>query len=450
MFKKRADAFLNWWARPHYILLFLVLPVFLLCGTMTAEDFYQYQVYSFYITRGNFIMGLVAMAVLVSTIMMGMSGVEKPSPAPQLDKIPEKTYIKVTARVGFIVLFAYTIFMLPVVSHPQMVIDLFHGSQTAMYDLRDTLNAIPGLTSFVNLQALYVVMYLLFGVIYKKPAPLILQRIFTLMLVFCVLRMFLWSERIAIMEFAIPYIIIRFGTKPSTPAMRKLFALAPVYGIAALVVVFATGEYFRSWQFYSEQGNTTFGSFIISRLCGYYATAINNILGFYELSGPWYQPILTGHWIYKLPFAYDLGIRSNPAMLDFLDTDLNPEFNNPSGLYSPIQDFGLPLGMVTWAILGLMVGRVYRNFAQGKLFGLLLYPTAFIGLVEILRIFYWGNSRYFPTIVTTIIVWAILKKYVPAPRLGLEKDPLRSVDTPGWQPIPFKQPGWFKIFKRFA
>jgi hypothetical protein len=87
---------------------------------------------------------------------------------------------------------------------------------------------------------------------------------------------------------------------------------------------------------------------------------------------------------------------------------VNPEFANTSGIFAPMHDFGLVLGLMVWFVLGLITGRLYRGFLGGKLFAMLLFPTWMTGVYEVPRLFYWGGSRYFPVLAVTPVVCGLL------------------------------------------
>ena len=71
----------------------------------------------------------------------------------------------------------------------------------------------------------------------------------------------------------------------------------------------------------------------------------------------------------------------------------NPEFNNQSGYTGPFVDYGTIGGLVCFLLIGLTAGVLYTGFCRGRIFGLLLYPAAFIGLLELPRYFYWSQGR---------------------------------------------------------
>jgi hypothetical protein len=166
--------------------------------------------------------------------------------------------------------------------------------------------------------------------------------------------------------------------------------------LTIIFIVFSVGEYSRSWQYYKEYIPYTFLEFSWNRFVGYYATALQNGALAYKLYPTEYFPFMTAPFFYKLPFfkpetEFDQG--------EFLAAYLNPEFNNMSGIVMGLRDFGPVFGIAFWVFVGVLSGRLYRSFASRQLPGLLLYPAWFVGVAEMLRIFYWGDSRSFPVLV---------------------------------------------------
>jgi hypothetical protein len=103
-----------------------------------------------------------------------------------------------------VTLMAYTIFLLPITYHPALLLEQFNGSDSAMYKLRDILNKMPGVTSFMALQSLCVVLHVNYTRLTKYPAPKLLRLPMIVLIIACILRAWLWSERLAILELIIP------------------------------------------------------------------------------------------------------------------------------------------------------------------------------------------------------------------------------------------------------
>jgi hypothetical protein len=62
-----------------------------------------------------------------------------------------------------------------------------------------------------------------------------------------------------------------------------------------------------------------------------------------------------------------------------------------------------------------------------RLLGTLLYPSWFIGVLEIPRIFYWSDQRYFPVLaflLFSLILFKVAK--IPAEKPASSKSPPRK------------------------
>jgi hypothetical protein len=247
-------------------------------------------------------------------------------------------------------------------------------------------------------------------------------------------RVFLWSERAALVEAVIPIAVIRLSDARRS---RLGMALFPFVAMAALLVFFGVTEFFRSWSAHYSDTGISLTEFVTTRLFGYYATALNNgavITTSFETP---YIPYSLAQWFFAFPGVADMAISSSwdverraTAFFNFT----NPEFNNPSGLFAPFYDVGPWAGTFVWIVLGLLTGRLYLGFVRGHLLPLFLYPSWMTGLYEMLRVFYWGSSRYFPVLVFVPIVYWILARCSVRARAGRR---IRLVGTPGrWRASP--------------
>jgi hypothetical protein len=220
------------------------------------------------------------------------------------------------------------------------------------------------------------------------------------------------SERLALIELLVPFAVL-----VCTQRRRSLtIALAPLGGIAGMFVFFTGTEYLRSWVTYYAVKSDSLWGFAMERMFGYYVTAINNGAYIYNEANSYLFPIFTGEWFWHLPIPGLIqslnrlvGVRSpNPLELKEMLYGLNIEFNNTSGIFAPLIDYGPILGVAIWIALGYISGRLYRLFAEARPLGLLLFPTWFVGVLEIPRIFYWGDNRYFPSLTVTIAIAVML------------------------------------------
>jgi hypothetical protein len=214
------------------------------------------------------------------------------------------------------------------------------------------------------------------------------------------------SERLPLIELLVPVLLL-------TSALNRRsvgWAFAPVAGAIGLYVLFMGTEYLRSWaSFYSTRSGSLL-EFAFNRLVGYYLTAINNGAYVYGQQPFSFFPLRTSMWLWRLPVP-DLpevlaaigGLPSTPPAL-FDNELLNPEFTNSSGIFAPLSDYGPAFGIVVWVLLGHFSGRLYRSFAERRWLGLILFPTWYVGVLELSRLFYWGDQRYFPQLVVSLTV----------------------------------------------
>lgn len=405
---------LYWWTYPSRVALFVMLPIFLACATLGEADFAVYK-HSHKFLSGDVVH--LGMAVIIGFAVFSflfeprraLPDIARPIPAAALDRA--------IAVIATLVVFAYVVFLSPLLFRPQLMLEHMQGSSTAMYTLRETLNRVPGVTSFMALQSLLAVLIVCYTHLTGQERPRILRWLLVAVAICCVLRSWLWSERLATIELFLPIMLLTFARISPAWSERPLrpFAFAPAAGFVALLAVFTLGEYFRSWQTYQHVFPGTFADFIAVRFAGYYATALNNGAALVTLADPFYAPVMTGDWLAKFPLA-DLQSRAstNFEAMQFLDAYLNPELNNMSGIFLPIADFGPVFGILAWCALGALSGWLLRSAASGCIAGLLFYPVWFTGVIEMLRVFYWGETRFFPVVLGALaLTWYLGRQSEP-------------------------------------
>lgn len=133
------------------------------------------------------------------------------------------------------------------------------------------------------------------------------QRKFLVLLLFCIVRAFLFSERVAIIEmFLLAFIVWLIYQKRINS--RFVINIMPVFVVIALFIMFGVFEYARSWKaFYSSQYDLYF-DFIYKRIVGYYCGSINTECVYLKHIGAVYWPHLTLNWLFRFPFFRNLRI----------------------------------------------------------------------------------------------------------------------------------------------
>lgn len=289
-------------------------------------------------------------------------------------------------------------------------LDLAQGVMSGEKGAADSMKGvylvtISGVTTLTQLGLAAIVLGVMIGAAQGwKKVRLPIAALFALSIV----RALFNSERLAIVELAIPAVVlaIRLMVLESPHfegRVRTALKFLPMAGAALLVPLFGVYEYFRSWSSYYAGGDMSFWEFASVRLLGYYTTALNNGALMIARIDPVGAPFSVLHFMWRFPPFTSLvdaiypGLKLDNADFDpymqILDREANPEFNNPSGLFPPVIDFGVPGALIFWLLAGLLCGLLYRWFREGKISGLFFYPLFFTGITETTRILYWGEGR---------------------------------------------------------
>jgi hypothetical protein len=249
--------------------------------------------------------------------------------------------------------------------------------------------------------------------------------------VLALVRTFFLSERLAVLEVAIPTVTVGALWVAARPGVlgRRLVQLAPVLLVPSVVALFSMFEYSRSWVFYSQRSRGSFVDFAVERLAGYYATAYNNgqlamtyddgarRLPYGSVEAFWSAPGISQLRLYERL----TGSEQSDTYGAILTRYGNPEFNSPGGLAIPFVDYGVVGGLVFLLVAGLAMGITYRCCCEGRSWAYLLYPVAVIGLFELPRYLYWGQGRVAPAVVCLLLVhWrlSVARRSAGAPVAG--------------------------------
>lgn len=302
-----------------------------------------------------------------------------------------------------------------------LVMGVLKGEKGASYVMKETyLGTISGLTTLTQFGIAAAVLAVILA---SRNGWRGLRVRFALLFIMAAARALFNSERLAIIELAIPValLVIRFKVLDNDrlPArIRALLPVAPVAGGGLLLVLFAASEYFRSWSTYYAGGDLGFWAFASLRLVGYYVTALNNGAVLMQYVGPTGAPFFMLHFLWRFPLVHGLVESLYPNLpwantddpyMTILDLHANPEFNNGGGYFAPTLDVGFMGALIFWLIAGLVCGFCYRLYTEKHIGGLLFYPVLFTGVAEMPRILYWGEGRIVPVyVILGFIAWKSL------------------------------------------
>jgi len=293
---------------------------------------------------------------------------------------------------------------------PAAVVQALITQENYSGDAKQALQGIAGVTSLTQVGIAFVVVAT-WVLVTRWQRRLAWQLAIVLLL--SLVRSFVASERLALVEVAVPavVIVVLAAGRSRVRARRLAASWAPVVLTPLVFVLFAAFEYSRSWQFFKTRTDESFPVFALIRLVGYYATSYNN--GQLHLDHdpfPGRLPLDSIAAFWTAPGIAQLGLYDRlsapaPAVSqDVLERFGNPEFNNPGGLTTPFVDFGTAGGFLFFVVAGLVIGLLFRGFLEGSPVGTLLYPMVVTGLLDLPRYLYWTQGRVVPAVLALLVV----------------------------------------------
>ena len=297
-----------------------------------------------------------------------------------------------------------------------IILGVLRGASDAHYYLRqEYFTTIPGLTTATQFGIPVIVLGVPLGV---ATGWRTVRWQCATVIVLGLIRAFLNSERLAIIELLVPLAVSLIRVQPATSRLLRLLTRsAPIIAGMFLYCFFGVAEYFRSWSSFYARSESSFWGFVAVRLMGYYTTAINTGALLWRVNEPLllHLPPLTLSFVWHFPIIKDLlpvlfpsfrayaGDPWGTTYPDLLSANANPEFNNPSGVFSPLIDYGLTGGLLYWLICGLICGYLYKEFRLCSVVGVFLYPALYISLIEATRVLYWADGRFFPAMFLLVV-----------------------------------------------
>ena len=399
-----------WWLSPVGLILGFLLPIFLSIVLVGYLDTSALQIRGIrFLTEKYIALGIALVLVMALGAWVGEKIDLKPH-AP----IVERNWQPVLWVLGLIALGAYMIWFKDILFNPITLFGVLTGSIKMS---RQEIGATPGITSLVNFIPVYFAIATYVWTTNSKNLPKRLKILTATLFGLTVFRVFVWSERLALIELlaavALPW-TANFYKTTQNQRLKKLLQLGPIIALPALVMYFGLAEYFRSWQSATYNGKTDFWTFALGRLGTYYYTSLNNGAGMLEMfKWPTYQFENTLLFAHKAPgmfgplFSYYTELKQFTNEI-YLKAYGDPEFNNPSGLYSVVYDIGIHGGFMYYAAMGLLSGIFYRSFLSGGARGIVLYPLCFVMMLEIYRYPYFGAPRAFTSLLGAIFAIAII------------------------------------------
>jgi len=397
-----------WWLSPAGMTFGFLLPVLLLVAAVGQIRDPSVTVRTMNFLTAQYIW--MALGIMVAMALAGWVGVRiEPRTVPHAspDRI-QLSAVFLGCVMLLVYLFGFRIFLL----EPGNIIQVFQGWRPERSEDR-----VAGVTSLQNFGPVFfsLIAYLVF--VQKRELGKSLRFLFVVLSVCTLLRAYLWSERLAAIEVAIPFAVCwLIAPGGRFERLKRIGRIGgPYAGLPLLVLVFSVFEYARSWQSDYYHGKGSFVSFALGRLATYYYTSLNNGAGVLSVAteGPRYELNYVLQWLHKFPLGIGkmFGALVNAApqsQIGFLELYGDPEFNNPSGVFAIVSDVGIVGGLIYFIVIGFVGGIFYRRLVRGCFDAFLLYPMFVMSFLEIYRYAYLSTSRAVPWLLASLLTLAVV------------------------------------------
>lgn len=405
-----------WWISPAGAMVFVVIPTILLAANISDKAYlgsWETHKYFTWASALLLLQGVGLFMAMSAVPLLGRGRRRESAPWPGLSTYVLDRLVRAANVLFWITIVGYAVYGLVGVARgarPAMLLDALVTQDTLGGELKEMFAPVSGVTTLTQVGIAYIVIAVVVMLHRREPG---LRGRVALLAFLALFRAFFLSERLAIIELAVPVVALVVcalaGSRRSP--VRVAVRLLPVVLAPLAIVVFGLFEYSRSWQFYQSKTGGSFADFAIDRFAGYYVTAYNNgqiAMSYEQFPGRLPLRTLEGVWTAPVIQQVNLYERLSPGGEDLFQTLLklrgNPEFNNPCGVCDPFVDYGHAGALIWFAVAGLLLGWLYRSFCNGSVWALLIYPPMVTGLFEMPRYLYWTQGRWVPALVALLAV----------------------------------------------
>ncbi len=439
----------SWWLHPGAAVVALVVPTLLVALLTSPETYREAWRTPKWVSMDTVALVGPALAALVLGCVAGGCLVRRGRPGtapwPTLSPGTEATLRRAFPILIRITFAAYALWGLALLARgitPWGLVDMARSGQIYDSALRDRLRGISGVTTLTQVGVAAVIVG---AVLDARQRSRAIRRSLLILLAIAAARSYFLAERLAIIELAVPWLVVRGAVAAGSPSRhrRRLVQFAPLLAVPLLFAVFAGFELSRSWSYFSSTSQQSYSSFAVSRLLGYYTTSYNNgqvlydhyrwdaQLPYYSVEFFWSFPAVQSVVPYERVTA-PTPPADRPRYEDVLARYANPEFNSPNGLVAPAVDFGPVGGIAFLAVAGVAAGAAYQSFRRSRTIGMLLYPAIFTGLLELPRELYWTLGRNLPVWVALVaVLWAVGRQARDRARSGARAPETADTDAVG-------------------
>lgn len=392
---------LVWWIDPLKFLLLITLPAFLISSAYGEEVATAYGIGNF-ISLKVVLLGCLSIFAIAAGIRLGEIFLAGKVPNTRYH---HKRYNYAAFLLTSLAIISHLVLIGNILANFDVVIAAMAGSRGAIYQVKDNMVKITGVTSFTQLYLISLPLYAAYRGIFDRPPPKTLSFLVAALVLLVFIRAFVTLERFAIVEAALVLALplVAYGSLKS-----RVLPLLPAFGFISIYLLFAAGEFTRSWPYYQGQYDS-FWQFVNIRLLGYITTATNNASGLFETEGALFSPHYTAAWLRKVPMLESIGITSNENPMDaFFATHATAEFNNPGGILSGLLDYGPGLYLIYYISIGIITGLLFNQFKKRGAYALTYFPGWYLGFPVLTQAVYWGDPRFVLVTVGAPLVAAFI------------------------------------------
>lgn len=391
-----------WWEDPARLTLFFILPLYLLiASTLFGNPKGISRIY-FNVSYG--LAGAVFLLVVAAAAGAGRGA----DPKPALSPVGVRLWV--LDALFWLSLLGYAVMMSNLIVNPSLLVGYLTGEVTA-YDLILSKVRVTGISTFTQAAVAYVPLH--FYTFRRRGKPIDRYTVYLAVLYLLVtIRAFLFSERLALIEMALPaaFMYLRFRR---VQRYSTLLWLGPFAAVGLLILLFLVNEYPRSWESFYIHVYDNYFDFAVDRLGLYYSTALNNGAGLLSVLG-WGggDPIFTLDWLIHFPVLGEL-LQIYPGSDDlyqrFMDGWADPEFNSPSGIFVHFYEFGW-FALLVAAFIGWVFRLSYRGWRTGSGFWCCAHGVLMVSLFELIRIPFLFSGRNLVPIALLALAFSLLRQ----------------------------------------
>lgn len=363
-----------------------------------------------------------AMALFAGMVIGDLVARQTPQTRPMSDR-DTNLFLRALGWAALVLtLVGYAVYLGTSKASVDLYLAALSGQPRANFALKMAFEKLPGITSFMSLACWWFVYVAHHAFIQRRKLTVLMLSATVFVALLCLLRAFAVNERRVVFETIMPAVIyVVMARRFWSPASRSLVSGMPVYGAGALILVFMVSEYFRSWvNFYSGgRVGMSYLEWSITRLGGYYTTAINNSAALFDSGVRTHGLHTFGGWM-KMPILGDISglrdLRNHASNLYTmaLQTFTNEEFNSPGGITAPVLDFGYAIGLPLIFVTGLCVGATYVFAVRKSVVGILFYCIFFFAITELMRLWHFGSANAVISVLFLVgfwVCWSIVQTY---------------------------------------